>query len=67
MSFLLFAVLLLLLVSLAVFVRAVAHAPEGYEDASGFHFSEETHAAERIRSEPVPAHAFSKASMPKHA
>ncbi len=67
MSFLLSAVLLMLLASLAVFVRAIAHAPEGYEDATGFHFSEGTESSAPMPVRKVRVHRFAKAHMPKHA
>ena len=68
MSFLLSAVILLLLVSLVVFVRAIAHAPEGYEDSNGFHFTEEADSAAPMPVKKFRAPAFAKAhQMPKHA
>lgn len=68
MSFLLSAIVLLLLVSLAVFIRAVAHAPEGYEDSTGFHFADGRDSAAPMPVKKVRAHAFAKAHhLPKHA
>jgi hypothetical protein len=67
MSLIVSALILFLLASLIVLVRAIAHAPEGYEDASGFHFTNKAEADARVSRREAHGHAYAESSLPRHA